>query len=99
MKKIMASNTPIYTIAKELNIDSNRIISACKSIGIPAKGATKRLNEEELKKVKNYFETGKNVSEEIIEINKKGVSAKRKKPKTSKETKTNYFPNRLIAKS
>ena len=95
----MASNTPIYTIAKELDIDTNRIISACKSIGIPAKGATKRLNDEELKKVKNYFETGKNVSEEIIEINKKGFSAKRKKPKISKETKTNYFPNRLIAKS
>ena len=93
----MASNTPIYTIAKELDIDSNRIISACKSIGIPAKGATKRLNEEELKKVKNYFETGKNVSEEIIEINKKGGSAKIKKPKITKET--NYFPNRLIAKS
>ena len=52
----MASNTPIYSIAKELNIDSNRIILACKSIGINAKGATKRLNEEELEKVKNYFE-------------------------------------------
>ena len=44
----MASNTPIYSIAKDLNIDSNRILLACKSIGINAKGATKRLNEEEL---------------------------------------------------
>ena len=44
----MASNTPIYSIAKDLNIDSNRILLACKSIGIKAKGATKRLNEEEL---------------------------------------------------
>ena len=54
----MSSNTPIYSIAKELNIDSNRIILACKSIGINAKGATKRLNEEELERVKHYFETG-----------------------------------------
>ena len=95
----MASNTPIYSIAKELDIDSNRIILACKSIGIPAKGATKRLNEEELEKVKNYFETGKNVSEEIVEINKKGPKTKSRSPKTKTETKTNYFPNRLIAKS
>ena len=95
----MASNTPIYKIAKELDIDSNRILLACKSIGIPAKGATKRLNEEELKKVKNYFETGKNVSEEIVEINKKETSAKSKTLKITKEAKTNYFPNRLIAKS
>ena len=66
----MASNTPIYSIAKELDVDSNRIILACKSIGIPAKGATKRLSEEELEKVKNYFVTGKHASEEIVEINK-----------------------------
>ena len=51
----MASNTPIYILSKELEIDSKRIILACKKIGIPARGATKRLNEEELKKVKNYF--------------------------------------------
>ena len=95
----MASNTPIYSIAKDLNIDSNRIILACKSIGINAKGATKRLNEEELEKVKNYFETGKNVSEEIVEINQKKPSIKSKTKKIKKETKISYFPNRLIAKS
>ena len=95
----MASNTPIYSIAKDLNIDSNRIILACKSIGINAKGATKRLNEEELEKVKNYFETGKNVSEEIVEINQKKTSIKSKTKKIKKETKISYFPNRLIAKS
>ena len=95
----MASNTPIYSIAKELNIDSNRIILACKSIGINAKGATKRLNEEELEKVKNYFETGKNVSEEIIEINQKKTSIKSESKKIKRETKISYFPNRLIAKS
>ena len=95
----MASNTPIYSIAKDLNIDSNRILLACKSIGINAKGATKRLNEEELKKLKNYFETGKNVSEEIVEINQKNTSIKSKTKKTKRETKISYFPNRLIAKS
>ena len=95
----MASNTPIYSIAKDLNIDSNRILLACKSIGINAKGATKRLNEEELEKVKNYFETGKNVSEEIVEINQKKTSIKSKTKKIKIETKISYFPNRLIAKS
>ena len=95
----MASNTPIYSIAKDLNIDSNRILLACKSIGINAKGATKRLNEEELEKVKNYFETGKNVSQEIVEINQKKTSIKSKTKKIKRETKISYFPNRLIAKS
>ena len=95
----MASNTPIYSIAKDLNIDSNRILLACKSIGINAKGATKRLNEEELEKVKNYFETGKNVSEEIVEINQKKTSIKSKTIKIKRETKISYFPNRLISKS
>ncbi len=95
----MASNTPIYSIAKDLNIDSNRILLACKSIGINAKGATKRLNEEELEKVKNYFKTGKNVSEEIVEINQKKTSIKSKTKKIKRETKISYFPNRLIAKS
>ena len=95
----MVPNTPIYCIAKELDIDSNRIILACKSIGIPAKAATKRLNQEELQKIKNYFETGKNVSQEVIEINKKNNKTKSKTSKIKSEAKTNYFPNRLIAKS
>ena len=95
----MASNTPIYSIAKELNIDSNRIILACKSIGINAKGATKRLNEEELKKVKDYFETGKNVAEEIVQINKKHTTQKKKTAGIKSTAKIIYFPNRLIAKS
>ena len=95
----MAFKTPIYSLAKELNIDSNRIILACKKIGIPAKGATKQLNQEELKKVINYFETGKNVSEEIVEINKKVTTIKKKNSDIKKRAKINYFPNRLIGKS
>ena len=95
----MASNTPIYNIAKEINIDSNRIILACKTLGINAKGATKRLNKEELEKVKNYFATGKNVSEEIVEVNKKVTGKKKKTAEIKRVTKINYFPNRLIGKS
>ena len=98
-QKIMASNTPIYSIAKELNIESNRVLLACKKIGIPAKGATKRLNKEEVDKVKNYFETGKNASEEIVDINKKDITQKKNNSKIKRNTKVNYFPNRLIAKS
>ena len=95
----MVSNTAIYSIAKDLDIDSNRIILACKTLGIKAKGATKRLNPEELEKVKNYFKTGKNVSEEIVDINKKVSSTKTKLAKLKKELKVSYFPNRLISKS
>ena len=58
----MSINTPIFSIAKDLNVESNRILLACKKLGINAKGATKRLNKEELEKIKSYFETGKNVS-------------------------------------
>ena len=50
--EIMSLNTPIYSIAKELNIDSDKVLLACKALGINAKGATKRLNEEDLARVK-----------------------------------------------
>ena len=95
----MTSNTPIYNIAKELGVDSNRIITACKALKINAKGSAKRLNKEELEKVKNYFETGKNVSEEIIDVNKKDTSTKRKSSTLKTKTKASYFPNRLVSKS
>ena len=51
----MSINTPIFSIAKDLNVESNRILLACKKLGINAKGATKRLNEEELKKIRNLL--------------------------------------------
>ena len=66
----MSINTPIFSIAKALNVESNRILIACKKLGINAKGATKRLNKEELEKIKSYFEKGKNVSDEVINLNK-----------------------------
>ena len=96
----MSSSTPIYTIAKDLNIDSNRIILACKSLGINAKGATKKLTKLELEKVLNYFQSGKNVSEEIIDIDKKTkVKQSRKTEKSKEKVNFYYFPNRLIGKS
>ena len=86
----MSSSTPIYVIAKELNIDNQKIILACNNLGINAKGSTKRLNKNELEKVKNYFEKGKNASQEIIDLKSNEVIAKHK---------FKYFPNRLVRKS
>ena len=93
----MSINTPIFSIAKDLNVESNRILLACKKLGINAKGATKRLNEEELEKIKSYFETGKNVSDEVINLNK--VKTKSSSEKTVEKVKIKYFSNRLIRKS
>ena len=95
----MSINTPIFTIAKELNVESNRILLACKKLGINAKGATKRLNKEELEKIKSYFETGKNVSDEIINLDKKIVNVKSNSRKILEKQKIKYFANRLIRKS
>ncbi len=93
----MSINTPIFTIAKDLNVESNRILLACKKLGINAKGATKRLNEEELEKIKSYFETGKNVSDEVINLNK--VKTKSSSKKIAEKVKIKYFTNRLLRKS
>ena len=93
----MSINTPIFTIAKDLNVESNRVLLACKKLGINAKGATKRLNEEELEKIKIYFATGKNVSDEVINLNK--VKTKSSSKKIAEKVKIKYFANRLIRKS
>jgi len=95
----MSINTPIFNIAKEINVESNRILLACKKLGINAKGATKRLNKEELEKIKAYFETGKNVSDEIVNLNKNKVKEKRRSIKIKEKIQINYFANRLIRKS
>ena len=93
----MSINTPIFSIAKDLNVESNRILLACKKLGINAKGAAKRLSEEELEKIKSYFETGKNVSDEVINLNK--VKTKSSYKKIVEKVKIKYFANRLIRKS
>ena len=93
----MSINTPIFTIAKDLNVESNRVLLACKKLGINAKGATKRLNEKELEKIKSYFEKGKNVSDEVINLNKSKTKSSSKK--IVEKVKIKYFANRLIRKS
>ena len=93
----MSINTPIFTIAQDLNVESNRIILACKKLGINAKGAAKKLNKEELEKIRSYFETGKNVSDEVINLNK--VKTKGSSKKIVEKVKIKYFANRLIRKS
>ena len=95
----MSINTPIFSIAKDLNLESNRILLACKKLGINAKGATKRLNEQELEIIKGYFETGKNVSDEIVNLDKNKVKSKSSSKKIEDKVKINYFANRLIRKS
>ena len=93
----MSINTPIFTIAKDLNVESNRVLLACKKLGINAKGATKRLNKEELEQIKSYFNKGKNVSDEVINLNQ--VKAKSSSRKIIEKVKIKYFANRLIRKS
>ena len=95
----MSINTPIFTIAKDLNLESNRILLACKKLGINAKGATKRLNKQEVEKIKSYFETGKYVSDEIVNLKQNKIKEKKSSIKIGEKVKINYFPNRLIRKS
>jgi len=95
----MESSKPIYKISKELGYDTNKIILACKTLGINAKGSSKRLNSEELEMIINYFNSGKNASNETIEIgNKKSelVNKKNSPKKVTKNRENTYFPNRLI---
>ena len=95
----MSINTPIFTLAKDLNVESNRILLACKKLGINAKGATKRLNKEESEQIKSYFITGKNVSDEIVNLNQNKVKTKIISKTIEEKEKINYFANRLIRKS
>ena len=55
------------------------------------------LNQEELEKIKSYFQTGKNVSDEVINLNK--VKTKSSSKKIVEKVKIKYFANRLIRKS
>ena len=95
----MSNNIPVFTIAKDLNVESNRILVACKKLGINAKGATKKLDNNEVEKIKSYFETGKNASDEIVNLNKDKVEEKSVSRKNKEKVNINYFENRLIRKS
>ena len=95
----MSNKIPVFTIAKDLDVGSNRILIACKKLGINAKGATKRLDNNEVEIIKNYFQTGKNVSDEIVNLNKDKVEEKSGLHKNEEKVNVNYFENRLIRKS
>ena len=57
------------------------------------------MEKEELEKIKSYFETGKNVSDEIVNLNKNKVTLKSSSRKIEEKVKINYFKNRLIRES
>ena len=95
----MESSKPIYKISKEIGFDTNKIILACKTLGINAKGSSKRLNSDELERIINYFNSGKNASTETIEIGNKKSEKENKKNSVKKESEdleNIFFPNRLI---
>ena len=93
----MADKKPIHVIAKNLGMDTKKVINACNQIGIYAKGASKRLNNDEEERIKAYFNNGKNVANEVIDINiSSSKETKIDKALTIKSTNNKYFPNRLI---
>ena len=93
----MSDKKPIHVIAKDLSIDSKKIIKACNQIGIYAKGASKRLENKEEEKIKAYFKNGKNIANEVIDIEISSLNqTKIEKEFTIKSTNNKYFPNRLI---
>tara|TARA_Y100001933_G_C18789641_1_gene476032 strand:+ start:174 stop:464 length:291 start_codon:yes stop_codon:yes gene_type:complete len=93
----MADRKPIHLIAKDLGVDTKKVIQACNQIGIYAKGASKRLDHKEEEKIKNYFNNGKNVSNEVIDIKINSLKeTKNEKAFPIKSTNNKYFINRLI---
>ena len=93
----MSEKKPIHLISKDLGIDAKKVIKACNEIGIYAKGASKRLDNKEEEKVKTYFNNGKNVANEVIDINIDSLNETGKKKEFTIKSKNNkYFPNRLI---
>ena len=93
----MSDKKPIHLIAKDLGIDTKKVIKACNQIGIYAKGASKRLDHQEEEKIRTYFNNGKNVANEVIEIKIDSLNDTSKKKEFTIKSKNNkYFPNRLI---
>ena len=93
----MSEKKPIHLISKDLGIDAKKVIKACNEIGIYAKGASKRLDNKEEEKIKTYFNNGKDVANEVIDIKIDSLNeTTNKKEFTIKSTNNKYFPNRLI---
>ena len=93
----MSEKKPIHLISKDLGLDAKKVIKACNEIGIYAKGASKRLESKEEEKIKTYFNNGKNVANEVIDIKIDYLNETTNKKKFTIKSKTSiYFPNRLI---
>ena len=93
----MSDKKPIHVIAKDLDMDTKKVIQACNQIGIYAKGATKMLDNKEEEKIKTYFNNGKNASNEVIDIRIDSLNQiKIDKKFNVKSTNNKFFPNRLI---
>ena len=93
----MSEKKPIHLISKDLGIDAKKVIKACNEIGIYAKGASKRLDNKEEEKIKDYFNNGKNVANEVIDIKIDLLNdTSNRKGSTIKSKNNKYFPNRLI---
>ena len=93
----MVNKKPIHVIAKDLGIDTKKVIQACNQIGIYAKGSSKRLDHKEEEKILTYFNNGKNVANEVIDIKISSLNETKIEKKFSIKSNNNqYFPNRLI---
>ena len=93
----MADKKPIHLIAKDLGIDTKKVIKACNQIGIYAKGASKRLDYKEEEKIKTYFNNGNNAANEVIDIKINSLNQTNiEKEFANKSNNNEYFPNRLI---
>ena len=93
----MVDKKPIHKIANNLGLDTKKVIQACNQIGIYTKGASKKLDQKEEEKVMNYFKSGKNVANEVIDIKIGSLNeTTNEKEFTIKSTNNKYFPNRLI---
>jgi len=96
--KIMTDKKPIHEIAKDLGIDSKRVIEACNQIGIYTKGSSKRLDTKEQEKILTFFNNGKNVASEVVDIKISLPNEKEIEKKLPIKTDIEYFTNRLIKK-
>tara|TARA_B100000963_G_C22248852_1_gene503287 strand:+ start:156 stop:446 length:291 start_codon:yes stop_codon:yes gene_type:complete len=93
----MLDKKPIHVIAKDLDMDTKKVIKACNQIGIYAKGASKRLDHKEEEKIISYFNNGKNVANEVIDINISSLNEPEiKKEILQKSSNIKFFHNRLI---
>ena len=63
------------------------------------KRSNEKIKRTRIEIIKGYFETGKNVSDEIVNLDKNKVKVKKNTNKVESKVRINYFANRLIRKS